>query len=470
MNVHQEKVCDTNHNRQLILKVRQLGMSTYAILDILDDALFNRNYSCGIVSYSLEHAQYIFKKIIGHALHTFPDKLKPLLGLQTQSAREVSFANGSSLRVDTSLRGGSYQSILISEFGKTCARSPLKAEEVVTGTMQAVDPNAKVIIESTGEGNEGYFADMCHSGAIRGNENLSPMEFYFHFFPWYEEKSYSVSQKPTFDISTIDYLKALEENLNITFTQGQYNWYALKQKELGDKIKQEYPSTVEEAFFASSEAYYYAHEIETAYATNRCLSSPLYDPIEPVYVAMDLGVNDMTSMVFFQSVHGEMRIIDYYEDNNKGTDFYAKFLLQDKPYLYHTIYLPHDAKKRDGIVVENTYERDLKRLFQHTGTKVQVLKSSDKNLGISQAKLRFSSCVFALNKTRTLLNHLTKYRKKWSEATGRYLNEPLHDVHSHAADAFRYACQAYQHVDAFSSYSGALDRHKEMVDNCKRLI
>lgn len=190
LNDIQKQVVACPHKRKLILKARQVGMSTLAVLDMLDDTLFNENCSTGIVSYSVEHAQHIFKRIIGHALDTFPEKLKPFVGIESRSAREISFSNGSFLRVDTTLRGSTYQNILVSEFGKTCARTPMKAEEVVTGTLNSVPLGGKVVIESTGEGTEGYFCEMCMSALHRGNENLSELEYYLLFFPWYEDSAY----------------------------------------------------------------------------------------------------------------------------------------------------------------------------------------------------------------------------------------------------------------------------------------
>jgi hypothetical protein len=130
LNSVQADVLANLHSRNIILKARQLGMSTFAVLYLVDKTMFAGNSSAGIVSYSLEHAQHIFKRIIGHALDSFPEELRPYMGIVNRSAREISFDNGSFLRVDTSLRGGSYQSVLVSEFGKTCARSPQKAEEV----------------------------------------------------------------------------------------------------------------------------------------------------------------------------------------------------------------------------------------------------------------------------------------------------------------------------------------------------
>jgi len=192
LNDIQQQVLKGLHNRNLILKARQVGLSTFSVLYILDQAIFNSNTSCGIVSYSLEHAQHIFKRIIGHALDHLRDYAQPFVEILQRSAREITFGNGSFLRVDTTLRGGSYQNILVSEFGKTCARNPLKAEEVVTGTLQTVPINGKIIIESTAEGSSGYFAEMVTSAYLRGNEGLSQAEYKLFFFPWYSEKLYSM--------------------------------------------------------------------------------------------------------------------------------------------------------------------------------------------------------------------------------------------------------------------------------------
>lgn len=472
LNYVQQEVCDAPHNRKLILKARQMGMSTYAVLDILDDALFVPNRACGIVSYSLEHAQHIFKRIIGHALDTFYVPLRGNLGITSQSAREITFSNGSFIRVDTTLRGGTYPSLLLSEFGKTCARSPLKAEEVITGTLQAVPAHGRVIIESTAEGNEGYFADMVYAAMQRGNQDLSPLEYQLFFYPWFKEPSYAlpfcVSRSPEVD----DYFKNLESQLNIKISPHQRNWYCQQMSLLGDKIRQEFPSTVSESFLASTDAYYFGEGVERCYKDNRVLDTQIYDPLYPVYIVMDIGATDQTVILFFQLIHGERRYIDMYDDTGKSVEFYAKFLLQDKPYLLNTIFLPHDASHRDGIIVENTYEKEFRKIFGASGSNCRfiVLKRHDLSLGISQAKTSLDRSVFFRTKLKTLLDHLSKYRKKWSEATGRYLDEPFHDDHSHFADAFRYSAQAITHLESATNLVSALQKHKQIVDNRRRVI
>lgn len=414
------------HSRNIVLKCRQVGLSTVSVLYLLDACIWNNNISAGIVSYSLEHAQHIFKRIIGHAIDNLPYWLH--VPIVNRSAREIVFGNGSVLRVDTTLRGGAYQYVLVSEFGKTCARNPQKAEEVVTGTLQSVPKNGRIIIESTAEGSDGFFATLVNEAVQHQSEQLTELDYKLFFYPWMSEKTYILENKVNYDTNQADYFAKIEKETGTSVSEKQRHWYVVQQKILGDKITQEYPSFISEAFSSTSEAYYFYSYIERAYKENRCLSTSLYDALLPVYVAMDIGVNDLTVMVFFQLAHGEIRVIDYYEDKDKGVDFYAKFLLQDKPYHYNTIFLPHDSTKRDILDVSNTYERDFKRLFSHTDTRFHVLKRMDKQLQISHAKLMLERCVFNISRVKKFLDKVSKYRKKWNESLAKYVDEPLHDI------------------------------------------
>lgn len=454
------------HIRNIILKARQLGMTTFSVLYMLDEAMFKANTQVGIVSYSLEHSQHIFKRIIGKAIDSLSPSAKLLSPIKARSAREITFENGSFIRVDTSLRGGTYNALLVSEFGKTCARNPLKAEEVVTGTLESASADSLIIIESTGEGNSGYYADMVtQSVANSKREGLSALEYKLFFFPWFQEKTYVSFSPMDWSTEYTDYFKEIEKKENITLKKEQKNWYISKRQTLGEKIKQEFPSNVQEAFLSSSEGFYFQKHIEKAYKENRMVSVEIYDPLEPLYLSMDIGVADETVLVFFQVVNREIRIVDSYNANGLGAVDYASFLINQKKYHYHTIFLPHDAKKRDGIIVENSYEREFRKMFSHTNTRIIVLKQTDKNLAILEAQTKFNRCIFALISTKHLIDMLYKYRRQWSEKYGKYLHSPMHDDSSHFGDSFVYAMEGVRHIEAFSNTSSSLEKHKDLAKN-----
>jgi hypothetical protein len=102
-------------------------------------------------------------------------------------------------------------------------------------------------------------------------------------------------------------------------------------------IQQEYYCS----FNRGVEGSYYGKLIEKARDEQRICNVP-YDTRIPVHTAFDIGFGDSTSIVFWQEVGGEIRIIDFYENNGEGIAHYAK-LLQSKTYVYGTHYMPHDA-------------------------------------------------------------------------------------------------------------------------------
>lgn len=63
---------------------------------------------------------------------------------------ELAFENESSYRVSTGFRSDTYQRLLVSEFGKICARSTDVAREIVTGSLNTVSTDQIIVIESTG--------------------------------------------------------------------------------------------------------------------------------------------------------------------------------------------------------------------------------------------------------------------------------------------------------------------------------
>jgi hypothetical protein len=64
------------HNRNIILKARQMGFSTIVQLDYLDDALFNKNFNVGIIAQDVATAGMIRKDKIEFALDNLPNDIK----------------------------------------------------------------------------------------------------------------------------------------------------------------------------------------------------------------------------------------------------------------------------------------------------------------------------------------------------------------------------------------------------------
>lgn len=250
----QRRLLREMHYKNIILKARQLGFTTFICIFLLDYALFNRNKQIGIIGPTQTDTGVIFRKI-KVAWENFSPEIKNFLRLGTEgdSKVEYEFTNGSIIRVSTSLRSGTYQAVLITEFGKISARFPEKAEEIITGTLPAVPANGLVFIESTAEGEDGRYHEMVQESleTVRMHRALTIKDYKFFFFPWYQNPSNKVPGEILIPEETMQYLLKMERLCKVTFTTEQRNWYFLESKIQKQKMKQEHPSTPEEAFLTS---------------------------------------------------------------------------------------------------------------------------------------------------------------------------------------------------------------------------
>lgn len=190
------------------------------------------------------------------------------------------------------------------------------------------------------------------------------------------------------------------------------------------------------SFNRGVEGSYYGRLIERSREEGRICNVP-YDSRSPVDTAFDIGYGDATSIVFWQQIGGELRIIDFYENQGEGIAHYAK-ILQSKPYVYGTHYMPHDAGS--GSIQTG---RTLQDVAYEQGLRATVLeRESDISVGIESVRSMLSVAYIDQGKCGHLIKCLENYHKKFNEKTQSYSDTPLHDWTSHAADAVRYMSNA----------------------------
>ena len=115
-----------------------MGFTTFIQIFILDCCMFNSNIQAGVIAHNREDAEDFFTRKIRFAYEHMEPDIRNANPAIAASARHLVFANGSSIRVGTSLRSGTYQLLHISEYGKLCAKYPDRAEEVRSGAMNTV--------------------------------------------------------------------------------------------------------------------------------------------------------------------------------------------------------------------------------------------------------------------------------------------------------------------------------------------
>ena len=176
---------------------------------------------------------------------------------------------------------------------------------------------------------------------------------------------------------------------------------------------------------------FYADNLELAEKENRICSVP-YDSNIEVYTAWDIGWSDDTSIIFWQQLGKEIRIIDHYSNNGMTVAEYIR-ILKDKWYNYGNHYFPHDAfakRMNDGKSVVNFAEEY--GLTVSRTPQVSILE------WINQVRKIFTRLWFDKDKTKELVKHIWLYKREYNEKKKVFSKNPLHDFTSHDNDSLRY--------------------------------
>jgi phage terminase large subunit len=181
----------------------------------------------------------------------------------------------------------------------------------------------------------------------------------------------------------------------------------------------------------------YATELLDAEKAGRITRVP-YDQTRPVHTFWDLGFGDNNAIWFAQSFPYEFRLIDYEEGQRLPLKHYQK-KLQERPYVYGTHYLPHDATAH-----ELGSGRSVEELMRSAGFKCSIVTKLDIQDGINAARTIFPQCWFDGERCADGLQALRHYRWGPIGNLGQLKREPLHDWASNGSDAFRYFAVAIQ--------------------------
>lgn len=273
----QEHFNQNKVDRNIVLKSRQLGFTTDACIDMLDDVLFSPNFHALLIAQDDPSALDLFDTKINLPFLHFPLQKNYEVDTDRANKLKVNFGNNefSEISVKSSGRSATLNRVHISEFGKICAKYPLKAKEIISGTIPAVPLNGKITIESTAEGDKGMFCDMFWDAWSKPPDHkLRPTEYKAHFYNWqwddgeiakillpdaqipkefteYQAKHNELAKKHPNQFSPIS---------DIQLTYYFYKWIQLGKD--WNKLRQEYPTTPEEAFVSSGDKLFDLHILD----------------------------------------------------------------------------------------------------------------------------------------------------------------------------------------------------------------
>lgn len=449
MNSAQELLFNEMHYLNLILKARQRGFTTFIQIFLLDVCLFNSNIRAGTIAHTLPDAQAIFRDKVKFPYDNLPDGIKAAVPRIADSASELMLGNNSSVRVGTSLRSGTLNYLHVSEYGKLCAKYPEKAREVRTGALNTVQAGQIVFIESTAEGQEGHYYELCESARAKARSKLplTSLDFKFHFHPWHADPDYAIDATGVAIPAEYQRYFAKVESQGIALRPEQKAWYVKKAEVQKSDMLREYPSTPDEAFEASIEGAYYANEMAAADLAGR-IGAFAAIPGVPVNTAWDIGYGDYTSIWFFQRIGSRIRLVGYLQNSGEGMLWYLrefKRLAEANTWSWGEHFWPHDGKVHEWGSGRSRIEqaRDNEALKINP----RIVPAMGVDDGIAAARMMLPLCDFDQGNCSEGLKALRSYRKDWDEERAVWRDRPRHDWASHGADAFRTLASRYRDVE-----------------------
>jgi hypothetical protein len=245
LNRVQQHLRDNMTGRDLILKSRQQGVSTF-IQGLLLEKAANETARVGTLAHDDETTQKL-RDMQQFYYANLPDGLRPERAInnatrtyfpETQSMMYIGTAGNTERG-----RGGTYSHVHGSEvaFWKN-------AQKVMSGLLQGVPEDGAIMLESTPNGMSGWFYEQCMA-SLDGDSIWT-----LHFFPWWWDSGYQLPLSKGEVIEYTDEEAALVKQHRLT--PQQIKWRRRKIKELPHEFKQEYPEDVHSCFLASGTSYF----------------------------------------------------------------------------------------------------------------------------------------------------------------------------------------------------------------------
>jgi len=257
LNRAQKEYSQKCNRRNIVLKARQLGVTTYIAARFFIQTITRPGTLTVQVAHTEESAQVIFSIVRRFCEHLPARMRRGALRTSRSNVRQLVFPQlDSEYRVETADdnagRGMTIHSLHCSEV----SRWPRGGIETLASLRAAVVPDGEIVLESTANGAAGVFYEEW----IKADET----GYTQHFFPWWYDKSYRE------DVRKGKVLPLTDEEKDLMglheLTEGQIAWRRKQWKTLRAMAEQEYAEDAVSCFLASGECVFDTAAIEQAAA------------------------------------------------------------------------------------------------------------------------------------------------------------------------------------------------------------
>lgn len=263
LNQIQDRYNSQRTSRDIILKARQFGFTSFILAEFTIEALSVPNTRVVIVAQLAATAVMMLRKVQTYISRLYDEDKFRDIPLEVESKNEIRIREtNSTIYIGTAEskkfgRGDTVHRLLLSEYAQY--ENP---EDITTGIMQTVPATGRIVIETTANGYN-HFRDLYY--ASKRNQTT----FKSFFFPWFLHTEYQTIGAPLTDKSREEL--ALQEQIP-EITDNKLRWYRKKKIEMDYStndptlIRQEYPATDHEAFISSGNKVFNTKALETLLA------------------------------------------------------------------------------------------------------------------------------------------------------------------------------------------------------------
>lgn len=352
-NKAQQQFLEHRTGRDLILKARQLGLSTAIQAEYFLDAV-----SSTMQIATLAHDDVTTQKLRRMAkrfYETLDVPVKPPRGLDNTTTTTYP-GTGSEVTIVTAGsgnagRGGTYNRVHGSEvaFWKD-------AGSLMAGILQGVPTDGEITLESTPNGAQGWFYEHCME-ALDGEGDWA-----LHFLPWWWDDGYALYLDDGESIAYTD-----EETVLVNkhvLTPEQIKWRRKKVRELTPRLfAQEYPEDPHACFLASGNGYFAdiadLNAVFTAQVNAQHISGHRY------VAALDFGQANDYSAISVVDVTTLQEVDLWYINRIPWGDIRARVLATCKKWQVETLH--PESNSMGGTNIE-----ELRKEFAAAGLRTSI--------------------------------------------------------------------------------------------------
>lgn len=490
---HEQKEFMRNRaRRNFVPKARKLGISTFIVLDALDECMFPprgedgkpKKISCGIVDLKetdawakLAIAKFAVEHGVNHPRPEIAWLWRELLAanpLVTDSNSRMEWKNGCSFEAGTNYTGKTPQRLHISEYGPISDEHPETAKRIKQGSMNAVPPDGIIDIETTMQGGRLTECYAIFELALRNLQlpvaERTDLHWKLHYFSWLRHPSYKLPGRTPKDAETMEYFAGLTKKYRQQFIDmygfgngevplERQAWYEIQKHTQRELMWQQYPTVLEEVDRVSLTGQIYP-EMMRVRVEGRVRQ---FNPQKGValYISSDIGSSDHSAYWLCQHYNGADYFIDCAFGVGMGAnglaDTWRRWCMEYQDYVIEQIILPHDGATDDrgsGLSFRENLEK-----FGVPSRMIEVVpRTTDMWNGVNLVRSILVNAVFHTRTDQKVQNpddpdrplpsgigRLEGYRRVSPSSTGAINNKALGDICSHAADGVRNAAEAAFH-------------------------